>query len=112
VSQRALVKNYRITSKNSVEHVHPQNEEHGGTLEDEYLNSFGNLVLLSPAENSSYSNQDVGKKKIDFDKRDLTSLKLLKLFQLAGVPVVWNTEKIIQHRDEMIGVLRKHYEEG
>ena len=56
--------------------------------------------------------RDVGKKKIDFDKRDLTSLKLLKLFQLAGVPVVWNTEKIIQHRDEMIGVLRKHYEEG
>ena len=111
-NQYKRLKNYRITSKNSVEHVHPQNEEHGGTLEDEYLNSFGNLVLLSPVENSSYSNQDVGKKKIDFDKRDLTSLKLLKLFQLAGVPVVWNTEKIIQHRDEMIGVLRKHYEEG
>ena len=69
-------------------------------------------MLLSPVENSSYSNQDVGKKKIDFDKRDLTSLKLLKLFQLAGVPVVWNAERIIQHRDEMIGVLRKHYQDG
>ena len=111
-NQYKRLKNYRITSKNSVEHVHPQNEEHGGTLEDEYLNSFGNLVLLSPAENSSYSNQDVGKKKIDFDKRDLTSLKLLKLFQLAGVPVVWNAERIIQHRDEMIGVLRRHYQDG
>lgn len=36
------LKRYRITSKNSVEHVHPQNEEHGRKLESEHLNAFGN----------------------------------------------------------------------
>lgn len=53
---------YRITSKNSVEHVHPQNEELDRSLADDLLHGFGNLVLLSPGENSSYSNQAVLKK--------------------------------------------------
>lgn len=60
------VKQFRITSKNSVEHVFPQNHEFGNKLantEFDWLNSFGNLGLLSVGENSSYNNQDVRKKK-------------------------------------------------
>jgi hypothetical protein len=56
-------KKYRITAKNSVEHVYPQQEEYQRYLDKEILDSFGNLVLLSPGENSAYSNQAVGKKK-------------------------------------------------
>ncbi len=67
----------RITSKNSVEHVHPQNEEHKSALVHEALNAFGNLVLLSPGENSSYSNQTVLKKMADFESKPrYDSLKL------------------------------------
>ena len=68
-------------------------------------------MLLSPAENSSYSNQNVDKKKIDFGNRELTSLKLSKIFELAGKSVDWNAGKITRHRDEMIGLLSEHYGE-
>jgi hypothetical protein len=33
-------KNYRITAKNSVEHVHPQKERFGAVLQESYLHAF------------------------------------------------------------------------
>jgi hypothetical protein len=57
------MKNFRITSKNSVEHVIPQNPEYLVSVEDDTLEGFGNLALLSVGQNSSYSNQDPSKKK-------------------------------------------------
>lgn len=118
---------FRITSKNSVEHVHPQNEENRKTLHNEgsqssvselakqehydSLNAFGNLVLLSPGENSSYSNQTVLKKKADFiGKRQLSSLKLHKIFTTVKEGDEWNVSMIKAHQQQMIEVLSKHYQ--
>lgn len=120
---------FRITSKNSVEHVHPQNEENSkrlvvkgsrpqdseGELQDRYdpLNAFGNLVLLSPSENSSYSNQTVLKKKADFiGKPQISSLKLQKIFAAMGENAEWDVEKIRAHQQEMISVLDCHYKKS
>lgn len=106
------VKQFRITSKNSVEHVFPQNHEFGNKLansEFDWLNSFGNLGLLSVGENSSYNNQDVRKKKVDFDnKQTYDSLKLAKIYSSENVDK-WGTEDIEKHQDEMIDLLTKHY---
>ena len=102
-------KKYRITTKNSVEHVFPQHEEHDQALEPDILNAFGNLVLLSPSENSSYSHQAVKKKKVDFEaKPHYDSLKLKSIFQLMGNNE-WNSDLIGQHQRQMIGVLQQHY---
>lgn len=102
-------KKYRITSKNSVEHVFPQHEEHGERMMDEVLNAFGNLVLLSPSENSAYSHQAVKKKKVDFEaKSQFDSLKLKAIFQLMGHGE-WNSDLISQHQQQMIGVFEQHY---
>lgn len=102
---------YRITSKNSVEHVHPQNEEYKSQLPITLLDAFGNLVLLSPGENSSYSNQSVLKKKADFDSKPrYDSLKLKSLFDcytLAGK--IWGKEQIVEHQEAMLDVLIHHY---
>jgi hypothetical protein len=102
-------KKYRITSKNSVEHVHPQNEEHKSKLPNEILDAFGNLVLLSPGENSSYSNQDVDKKQIDFERKPhFDSLKLRAIFiQKGNMP--WNKIQIETHQNRMLDVLETHY---
>lgn len=102
------IKQYRITSKNSIEHVFPQHEENKNKLENtNYLNSFGNLALLSVGQNSSYSNQDVSKKRIDFNnKSTYDSLKLAKIYSTDS----WNSEQIKQHHDEMILYLENHYE--
>ena len=106
------VKQFRITSKNSVEHVFPQNHEFGNKLtntEFDWLNSFGNLGLLSVGENSSYNNQDVRKKKVDFDnKSTYDSLKLAKVYSSQDINS-WGTENIKKHQDEMITTLQQHY---
>jgi len=104
-------KRYRITSKNSIEHVFPQNEENKKVLEDEcdemnWLDCLGNLGLLSVGQNSSYSNQDVGKKKIDFNNKSVyDSLKLVKIYSEAN----WTLGEIKAHQQDMNDVLRKHY---
>jgi uncharacterized protein with ParB-like and HNH nuclease domain len=105
------LKRYRITSKNSVEHVHPQNEEYQNKLDDKVLNAFGNLVLLSPGENSSYSNQTVGKKKADFDvKPRYDSLKLREIFKLyAQSNNQWTEREIAEHQAQMQALLKQHY---
>lgn len=105
-------KRYRITSKNSIEHVFSQDDEYKKKLHDlndntKWLDSFGNLALLSVGQNSSYSNQDVDKKKIDFKRKDTyDSLKLAKIYSNDN----WNTEEIKKHRDEMIEFLKNHYQ--
>ena len=103
-------KNYRITNKNSVEHVYPQHEEHQNQLERDFLDAFGNLVLLSPGENSSYSNQAVKKKQVDFDaKPQYDSLKLKAMFRLLKEQNKWHEAQIQQHQHEMLNILAKHY---
>lgn len=106
------IKQFRITSKNSVEHVFPQNHEFGNRLENtesDWLNSFGNLGLLSVGENSSYNNQDVSKKEVDFKKKQTyDSLKLAKIY-LSLERNHWGIENIKQHLQEMITTLQEHY---
>ena len=100
---------YRITSKNSVEHVHPQNDEYKSELPDDTLNAFGNLVLLSPGENSSYSNQDVDKKKIDFERKPhFDSLKLREIF-LQKANKSWGKTEIEEHQKGVLDLLGAHY---
>ncbi|WP_305837492.1 DUF262 domain-containing protein [Photobacterium leiognathi] len=104
---------YRITSKNSVEHVYPQHHEYQQKLDKAYLDGFGNLVLLSPSENSSYSNQDVGKKLIDFKNKDhFDSLKLWRFFVLKESKD-WKDKdenvRIEEHKNRMMKVFSSHY---
>lgn len=103
-------KKYRITAKNSVEHVYPQHEEHQNMLERDFLDAFGNLVLLSPGENSSYSNQAVKKKLVDFEaKPQYDSLKLKAMFKLLNEQNEWQDTQIKQHQKEMLSILAAHY---
>ncbi|SDY05925.1 DUF262 domain-containing protein [Pseudomonas salomonii] len=102
---------YRITSKNSVEHVHPQNEEFGRTLSDDLLHGFGNLVLLSPGENSSYSNLAVIKKQAAFrTKPKYDSLKLAHMFHVLGKGDDWGQHQINEHAQVMLSLLETHYD--
>lgn len=108
------LKRYRITSKNSVEHVHPQKEEYYHELEKSSLNAFGNLVLLSPGENSSYSNQTVAKKKADFDSKPrYDALKLKDIFDTyTQSDNQWSANEIGTHQQNMLKLFEKHYMEG
>ncbi|MHC6645410.1 DUF262 domain-containing protein [Alteromonas sp. HB246098] len=102
--------NYRITAKNSVEHVYPQREEYQNIMERDFLDAFGNLVLLSPGENSSYSNQAVKKKLVDFEaKPQYESLKLKAMFKILKEQGDWQKTQIQFHQKEMLNALAAHY---
>lgn len=105
-------KDYRITSKNSIEHVFPQHHEFKQKkIAEDSLNDFGNLALLNVSQNSSYSNQHVQKKKIDFDKQPTyDSLKLALIYKNKNLEF-YNKDVIITHRDDMIERIKKHYEQ-
>ena len=109
------IKQFRITSNNSVEHVFSQNHEFGNKLDNtdtdfDWLNSFGNLGLLSVGENSAYSNQSVIKKQDDFkNKQNYDSLKLSKIYSSLNENNSWDIKNIKIHQEEMIGILKKHY---
>jgi hypothetical protein len=65
-----LVDNFRITSKNSVEHVTPQNpEQKQDEIPAEILHNFGNLALVTKSLNSEMSNKGFSIKKVEFEHR-------------------------------------------
>lgn len=102
--------NYRIVSRNSIEHIYPQNPENlakNPKIGDEYLHSFGNLVLLSVSQNSEYSNKSVDEKKSMFINRNNTydTLKSYYIFQNKN----WTITEIEKHGSEMIEVIKTHY---
>lgn len=105
---------YRITSKNSVEHIHPQHhkEPTKQLKNEEGLNSFGNLALLSAGQNSSYSNKSVGEKSGQFnDQGHYDSLKLVHIFNLIKNEEDWNKETIAEHQKVMIEMIEDHYKD-
>lgn len=112
IQSESAFKKFRITSKNSVEHVHAQKEEHGKHLDKHLLDAFGNLVLLSPSENSSYSNQSVKKKMDKFEnKQRYDSLKLKAIYDSSDKGEHWGETEIKQHQEAMLKVLSDHYKD-
>lgn len=105
-------KRYRITSKNSIEHFypqHPENKIEHPELETEYLDSFGNLVLLSVSQNSEYSNKSVGVKKSMFSEKTDSYDTLKSCYIFEGNE--WTANEINEHKQAMITEIKEYYNE-
>ena len=77
------------------------------------MDAFGNLALLNVSQNSSYSHQDVKKKKTDFEnKSSYDSLKLAKIYALIDYKAdkPWQRNLIEKHQEEMIDLINQHYQ--
>jgi uncharacterized protein with ParB-like and HNH nuclease domain len=112
-------KNYRMTKKNSVEHISPQNrreydenilwDESENLFDEEKkkrLDDFGNLVLLAVGMNSEYSNKSFAEKRTSFfEKKRLDSLKSALIFENQK----WNWTLCEQHSKEMITLFEKYF---
>ncbi|HEX6981316.1 MAG TPA: DUF262 domain-containing protein [Balneolaceae bacterium] len=110
------VTSFKITAKNSVEHIAPQNPRGGKTkniLPEELLDSFGNLALVSRSLNSSLSNSAYKVKKEKFYesrgiRNRIESLKLLKVFESDKDD--WQKEEIEIHHKEMTEYFEEYLE--
>jgi len=96
-------KNYKLNSRNSVEHIgpqHPRDERDKVCIEE--LDDFGNLVLVTRSINSEYGDLSYKEKRAKFEnKRDKGSYDSLKS-DLIYSNREWNDELAVQHRDKMI----------
>ena len=98
-------KNYRIVSRNSVEHIYPQKD---AKISDNILHSFGNLVLLSVSQNSEYGAKPVSVKRSMFREKKNT-YDTLKSFYIFKEDIDWNEISITNHCESMIEVIKDHY---
>lgn len=110
---------YRLTAKNSVEHIFPRNSRQENSHIEfisesekqklqgkDALDDFGNLVLLSPGMNSEYSNKSYLEKQGQFiSKIYVDSLKSDLIFRKNKY---WNWEKVKQHREEISDLLEEY----
>jgi hypothetical protein len=107
---------YRMTSKNSIEHISPQNPK---TTDDDIVydktdtkelkkwkqDDFGNLVLLSPGMNSEYSNKHYTVKREEFRKKPRPdSLKSAMIFENPN----WSFDLCEAHKKEMLRYFEKY----
>jgi hypothetical protein len=101
---------FRMTAKNSVEHISPQNPEKfdSNTVSKSMLNSFGNLSLVSRSINSEYSNKPYSEKRARFKEKNRAvadSLKMSLIYQNEK----WNVTLAVDHQDEMLGCFEDYF---
>ena len=103
---------YRIISRNSIEHIFPQNEAYGNSIGDHCLHNFGNFVYLTVGQNSSYGNKTLDAKKQHFkDKPVYESLKLKEFFDgyESDSDQDYKEKYVLEHRTKMLKLIAEHY---
>ncbi len=110
---KSNIENYRITAKNSIEHIYPQTPKDNQLLNEQYLHSFGNLTLLTQSRNSSYTNDDFSDKKHKYEQHlkqygKPESLKSSYIFCYEK----WGEEEIAQHQKSMIDKIIQYYQQS
>ena len=95
---------FSFSFSNSVEHFYPQNpiENHKKIENDEILNNFGNLCLISVSKNAKLNNHPPKSKKAYYPNNQYDSLKQHIMMEKADE---WNEETIKEHYIEMLKIL-------
>lgn len=101
--------NWKVQFRNSVEHFFPQNPENKERWEDEYLDCFGNLALVTVSGNSKFSNLNPEAKVKQYKDKDMIEqnpkLKIMALYTEKDGE--WTPEKAKEHQKEMFEILVK-----
>lgn len=96
--------------RNSIEHFYPQHPMETESFmmwEDEDLNSFGNLALITVSGNSKFSNLPPEGKVTSYQELIKQSLKLKIMKEMIYINGgVWNGEIAAIHREEMFNILK------
>ena len=103
-------RSFRMTARNSVEHISPQTPEQRdtSTVSDKVLDSFGNLALVSRSINSEYSNLPFNEKRQRFLNKNRSGVDSLKM-ALIYEHTQWNDDLARQHQDDMIDRFVSYY---
>ena len=106
IKHKDKYKNFRFTSRHSVEHFLPQDTTYSEKASKEEINSFGNLCLINHSDNSSYSNHSPTEKRNRYKtKKAIHSIKQDLMMQKADK---WDATAINTHQEEMIDLLKQN----
>lgn len=102
---------YEYTFRNSIEHFYPQQpdtaENHKRLKNDDILNHFGNLCLITTSANSKFSNQSPGA-KLTNNNTIKSSQKLMVMAHITRLEgASWNENTIQDHGTQMTKLLEK-----
>lgn len=102
--------NYRITARNSVEHISPQNpRDEADRLCVAELHHFGNLVLVTRGINSEYSDLPYRVKQAKFkDKKEKGSYDSLKS-DLVYESSTWGDRGALNHQQAMVRIMEGYF---
>lgn len=102
-------KKFKMTAKNSVEHVSPQTPEYKqDTVSENFVNRFGNLALVSRSINSGFGNKPFRSKREQFLYSNFNKLDSLKL-SLIYKNSIWNDILCENHENEMKSFLKEYF---
>lgn len=110
-----IANNFYFRNLNSIEHVQAQSKANEKDWDDENIDNFGNLALISSSFNSSLSNQDTQDKYLDLQKyinkdNNIISLKLWLIYALSEKNQLnWTFNKAQKHRKQMLEILKKSF---
>jgi hypothetical protein len=103
---------FDFSFRSSVEHFYPQNPIDGKPLgDDQALNCFGNLCLLSGSKNSRLSNYLPMAKKDHYKSVSTDSLKLKQMMDRTKESTPWDVSAIINYFNDLKGVFEADYNE-
>lgn len=117
---KKAVIDYKFHQYNSIEHFEPRNEneqvEKFKWKNDEDINSFGNLALVSDSFNSTQSNDSLTFKftrvKDQILKKTLESIKLAIMFYTANKEATNWTRKLMKEHEELMKVFLENSYKG
>lgn len=93
--------------RSSIEHFQPQHPVEGECWEQDDLNGFGNLALITVSGNSKFSNLPPAGKINSYPSIINQSLKLKIMDRMTRLDNgKWTEEKASRHKDEMFNILK------
>ncbi|MFK0352272.1 GmrSD restriction endonuclease domain-containing protein [Campylobacter coli] len=109
-----IANNFYFRNLNSIEHVQAQSKANEKDWDDENIDNFGNLALISSSFNSSLSNLDTQDKYLYINKdNNIISLKLWLIYALSEKNQLnWTFNKAQEHRRQMLEILKKSFNNG
>lgn len=103
-----LQDDWQFQFRNSIEHFHPQNPVEVAHWEEDDLNSFGNLALITVSGNSKFSNLPPDGKIHSYPSIMNQSLKLKIMEEMTTMNNdKWTDKKAQEHEKEMFSILEK-----
>jgi len=97
----------------SIEHLHPRNQDYNQKWNEDNIDEFGNLALVTGSFNSEQSNDNLdvkfGRIKQQVDSYQLQSIKMYLMYLEADSDGAKWTDKIMfKHQEHMIAILNSN----